>query len=46
MLMNKNINFTFFIKALALGLIIAILFNIDFWGLEIDLSIKESFLYF
>jgi len=43
--MNKNINFMFFLKSLILGLIIAILFKIDFWGLEIDLSLGDSFFY-
>ena len=43
--MNRNINFMFFLKSLILGLIIAILFKIDFWGLEIDLSLGDSFFY-
>lgn len=43
--MNRNINFMFFLKSLGLGLIIAILFKIDFWGLQIDLSLGDSFFY-
>jgi len=43
--MNRNINFMFFLKSLILGLIIAILFKIDFWGLEVDLSLGNSFFY-
>ena len=35
----------FFLKSLILGLIIAILFKIDFWGLQIDLSLGDSFFY-
>jgi len=45
MQMNRNINFLFFLKSLILGLIIAVLFCIDFWGLQIDLSLGDSFFY-
>ena len=45
MQMNRNINFVFFLKSLILGLIIAVLFKIDFWGLQIDLSLGDSFFY-
>ena len=41
--MNRNINFMFFLKSLGLGLIIAILFRIDFWGLQINFSLSDGF---
>jgi len=41
--MNRNINFMFFLKSLGLGLIIAVLFCIDFWGLQIDFSLSDGF---
>jgi len=33
----------FFLKSLALGLLIAILFRIDFWGLQINFSLSNDF---
>lgn len=41
--MNRNINFMFFLKSLGLGLIIAVLFRIDFWGLQINFSLSDGF---
>ena len=41
--MNRNMNFMFFLKSLGLGLIIAVLFSIDFWGLQINISLSDDF---
>ena len=43
MQMNRNINFLFFLKSLILGLIIAVLFCIDFWGFCIDFPSADAF---
>lgn len=42
--MNRNINFIFLLKSLGLGLIISILFRIDFWRLQINFSLSDGFI--